>query len=622
MVRKGSPVQVRLRACSAATLSPAACSSSSQANAGSDRVRYQYPLRSPGPDGPEATAGHLTLDMSQTRRQRATNTGIGRLALVGLAAALLAAVALPATALGARGLTTGFQSDYYQSNDASTRNVWLNRTVDAGAGIVRINVPWVTYGGPAKPMNPADPNTYNTAPNDLSDIDNAVRDARAHGLDVMLVPNGAPPWAEGLGKPADAQAGSWRPNPADYADFIRALALRYSGSFTPPGQQALPPVQAIEVWNEPNTSGAISPQFEGKTDVAASIYRDLLNAAYDAVQQTNPRIQVITGGTDPYGDPPGGPYPPGIQRVRPVTFWQDVLCVQPVKSKKKKGSKKPAKVKYVRTGGCSGPVKFDALAHHPIDNTGKGPLAHGPNIADASTPDLGRITQVLRGAEKAGTTLAGRHPVWVTEFWWDSKPPNPSGAPLVTQARWIEQSLYFFWKAGASVAINFVVGDTAVRPNVHAGFQGGVYFQDGRPKPSLTAFQFPFVTSRINRSTLEAWGKAPEAGKVLIQRKQGGWKTIKRLSVGKGSVFDTRLKLPGKQLLRAKLGSRTSITWKQAASAGKAKSSGGGPSATTIILALLAAAALAAGVVALYRRRQQARSRGTGSNRLSSASAH
>jgi hypothetical protein len=34
------------------------------------------------------------------------------------------------------------------------------------------------------------------------------------------------------------------------------------------------------------------------------------------------------------------------------------------------------------------------------------------------------------------------------------------GAPLATQARWIEQSLYLFWKAGASTAINFEIRDS------------------------------------------------------------------------------------------------------------------------------------------------------------------
>ena len=562
--------------------------------------------------------------MSQTR-QRAIRRRTGHLALVGLAVALLATLALPTAAPATRGLTTGFQSDYFQSPDAGTRDFWLKKSVDAGAGIVRLNVPWLFFAGISRPPDPTNPDAYGNA---FAVLDESVRDAQAHGLQVMLIVSGAPPWAEGPGRPADAVEGSWRPNPSDFADFAQALATRYSGNFAPAGQPVLPAVQALEIWNEPNTSGAISPQFEGKTDVAAGIYRDLLNAAYDAVKRVNPKMLVVTGGTDPYGDPPGGPYPPGIQRVRPVTFWEDVLCVQPVKSKKKKGKKKKAAPSYVRKGGCNGPVKFDVLAHHPIDNTGKGPLAHGPNPDDVSTPDLGRVTQILRGAEKAGTTLPGKHQLWVTEFWWDSKPPNPSGASLTTQARWIEQSLYLFWKAGANLAINFVVGDTDVRPNVHAGFQGGVYFQDGRPKPSLTAYQFPFVTSRINRTTLEAWGKSPAAGKVLIQRKQGGWKTIKRVSVGKGSVFDTKLKLSGKQLLRAKIGSSTSLTWKQAAFGGKAKSSDGGLSGWKIVLLVLAVLVLLLVAAGAFRRRQVLRrrraagGRGARRDRLSSATAH
>jgi hypothetical protein len=291
-----------------------------------------------------------------------------------------------------------------------------------------------------------------------------------------------------------------------------------------------------------------------------------------------------------------------------VEFWQQVLCVKPAKTKKKKG-KKPATTKYVRTVGCNGQVNFDVFAHHPIDNTGGGPLKSGPNRYDASTPDLGRVVSVLRGAEKAGTVARIKHPVWVTEFWWDSKPPNPVGAPLATQARWIQQSLYLFWKAGASVAINFQLDDSNLRPDVHAGFQSGVYFIDGTAKPSLTAFRFPFVTDRLNRSKLTAWGKAPESGKLLIQRKQGSrWITVKKLQASKGNVFTTTLRLSGKQQLRAKVGSSTSLVWKQSAAITKAKGSGGGPSAA--LIALIGLAGLAAVLTALRlraRRRNQLR---------------
>jgi hypothetical protein len=529
-------------------------------------------------------------------------TRLRQLAL--LACAVLATcLVLPAAASAARGLTTGF-SDYeaYQTASASERGLWMDRTVAAGGGMLRIAVEWPAIA-PNKPLDPTNPGS---ASYDFSAVDGAVRDGEARGLKILLSVNHAPPWAEGPGRPASAATGTWRPNPTDIADFAQAVAARYNGSFDPDSagpQPNLPAVQSIEVWDEPNSADWLNPQFEGKTFVGAALYREMLNTSYPRIKSVNPKAEVVVGATAPYGDRPGGPYPSSGARSRPVQFWEQVLCVRPVKSKKTKKKGKKAATKYVRAGNCpGGQVSFDVFAHHPIDNTGGGPLRSGPSRFDASTPDLGRVVAVLRGAEKAGTTLGGRHPVWVTEFWWDSKPPNPVGASLITQARWIEQSMYLFWKAGASVAINFQLVDSNLRPNVHAGFQSGVYFEDGRPKPSLTAFKFPFVTERINRNTLQAWGKAPESGKLLIQRQQGSrWRTVKKLQVGKGAVFVTKLRLSGKQLLRATVGSTQSITWKQAAAATKG-SDGGSVLPPVLLLLLGAAAALVA--AAILRRRQ------------------
>jgi hypothetical protein len=148
------------------------------------------------------------------------------------------------------------------------------------------------------------------------------------------------------------------------------------------------------------------------------------------------------------------------------------------------------------------------------------------------------------------------------------------GAPLATQARWIEQSLYLFWKAGASTAINFEIRDSNKRPDVHAGFQSAPYFIDGTPKPSLTAFSFPFVAERIDKRTLRAWGRAPEGGTLNIQRQQGSrWVRIKKLQVGQGAVFVTKLRFSAKKAkkplpfpaaaLRATVGGSQSLVWQQ-----------------------------------------------------------
>ena len=112
--------------------------------------------------------------------------------------------------------------------------------------------------------------------------------------------------------------------------------------------------------------------------------------------------------------------------------------------------------------------------------------------------------------------------------------------------------------------------------------------------------RFPFVTNRIDRSKLEAWGKSPASGKLLVQRQQGSrWITLEKLQVSKGGVFDTNLKLPGKQRLRATVGSTQSLVWKQAAAVTPSSDSGG-PSAA--LIALIGLGGIAAVLTALRLR--------------------
>jgi hypothetical protein len=86
---------------------------------------------------------------------------------------------------------------------------------------------------------------------------------------------------------------------------MRAVAARYSGGFDPPSPDpTLPPVKALQVWNEPNLSGNLSPQFEGTTAISPVYYREMLNVSYGAVKAVAPRMLVVTAGTAPYGDPP------------------------------------------------------------------------------------------------------------------------------------------------------------------------------------------------------------------------------------------------------------------------------------------------------------------------------
>lgn len=457
-----------------------------------------------------------------------------------LCLAVCALAIAPGAAQAERPLATGFADPYFASADPGVRGSAFDQAVRARGELVRINVLWrsVATAQPASPSDPGDP-AYDWRP-----YDTAIRDAVAHGLEPLLTIYRAPVWAEGPGRPAGTPAGSWRPRPEAIADFARATASRYSGSFSDAGG-TLPRVRLFQLWNEPNLTTYLSPQYEGTTPQAPGIYRDMLNAFYPAVKQVHADNLVITAGTAPYGDPPGE------GRTRPLSFWRDVLCVS--------ASQQPL--------ACPSKPSFDVLAHHPI-NTSGGPRKSAVDPDDISTPDLGALRKVLRAAERGNNVATGgRHELWVTELWWESNPPDTvEGVPPTRQARWLEQAYYLLWKAGASAVINLQVRDAPFdRANPFGDTATGVFFADGTAKPSATAVRFPFVVERRSKHKLVAWGKAPASGRLKVQRERGSsWRLVKKLRVNAGEVFKTKLRLErGHKRLRATVGGERSLVWRK-----------------------------------------------------------
>lgn len=468
----------------------------------------------------------------RARRRFATATLTAALSLIATAALG------PAGASAARPLETGLLDFSFTSGDAGLRGDLFSDAGAADAGVVRMHAIWrsIAASQPANPADPADP-AYNFAA-----LDAAVRDASERGLDVLLTVTSAPTFAEGPGRPSNATAGAWRPDPVAYGQFARAIASRYSGSFTPAGQPALPRIPYFQAWNEPNLGNHLAPQYEGGTATGPALYRDLLNAFYAGVKSAGGGL-VITAGTGPYGDPPGG------ARTRPIAFWRDVLCLN--------GG--------LAAVACPAKANFDVLAHHPI-NTSGGPDRSAVNPDDAATPDLHNVVDVLRAAERGGTTgTPGKHEVWATELWWESKPPEGcDGVSLKKHARYVAESLHSLWRQGASLVVWLSVRDQSARATEcgYEQLQAGLTFVDGSRKPAFSAFRFPFVVD-ANKKKLTAWGKVPAAGKVAIQVKDGSrWKTVKRVNVAAGAVFSTRVRgSSGK--FRARLGTEKSLVWTQ-----------------------------------------------------------
>jgi hypothetical protein len=468
--------------------------------------------------------------------------GLGARLAVALAALALTAVATASPAAALPRLLTGFDGPEFTAGEAATREYWLQRAEGTGASLIRIDVNWAAVAPkkPAAGFEASDPAAPGYA---WSALDAAIDSAAAHGLRVMLNVHSAPAWAEGANRPNWAGPGTWKPRPDAFGAFARALATRYDGSYPDPSSpgSTLPRVGYFEAWNEPNLSTYLTPQWEGRQATGPAMYRALLDSFYAGVKAAQPGAAVLAGSLAPFGDRPGG------ARTPPVEFLRGVLCLQ--------GGR-------LWTVPCHNPAHFDILSDHPI--AVGSPLQSARSPLDVTTPNIGRLTKVLRRAEATGRALPrGRKPLWVTEFWYDSDPPDPNGVPLYREARWYEQDLYLFWKQGARAAITLQIRDAPPGKGYEYTSQAGVYFLDGRPKPARTAFRFPFVAERAGARSVTAWGIPPRRGRLQVQaRRDGHWATIATVAVRRSRApFSLTLPIRGRQKLRAQVGGESSLPW-------------------------------------------------------------
>jgi len=371
-------------------------------------------------------------------------------------------------------------------------------------------------------------------------------DATSSGLRVLASFTGAPRWAEGPDRPAAAPGGSWKPDPVALEAYGAALAARYSGSFPDPARPGatLPRVDAFQIWNEPNLEKYLSPQWQNGQTFAPAHYRRMLTAFYRGVKSVRPAALVVTAGTAPFGDPT-----PTGTRIMPARFVREMLCLRAA-----------SKGRFAGTS-CPEPARFDVLSHHPY-SVGS-PDHKALNADDVSIPDLGKLTTLMRAAERLGRALPNkRHRLWVTEVSYDSSPPDPQGIPATRHARYLEEAFFLLWRAGVDTITWFQIRDQLPVPSYDTTVQSGVYLADGTPKAALQAFRFPLVAVRVNTRTLRVWGRSPVAGTVRIERRAGtAWKLVRTVKAKRHGTFLVRIPASTKRSIRARTGGETSIAW-------------------------------------------------------------
>lgn len=321
---------------------------------------------------------------------------------------------------------------------------------------------------------------------DLSALDGAVAAIRGAGLKVQLTVTGK----------------VHRPDPRRYARFARRVATRYRGQ-----------VARYLIWNEPNVGGWLMPQARCRADrcVPASphLYRRLVRAAVPAVHAADPGAPVLIGELASVGDEPESPR----STIKPLTFLRALACVD-------------REYRPRTSGRCArfSPAAADAFGHHPHGQRAS-PARPSADRDWAKIADLGRLETVLDRLTAARRIIApgDRFDIWLTEFGYQTRPAEPAGITAGHQAQWLQLAAYRAWRDPRIRSLTLYQWED--EPG-HVGWQSGLRFADGRPKPALRGARIPLVVDR-DRGRVWAQVRAGGAHTVTLERRgPGGWAPI------------------------------------------------------------------------------------------------
>jgi len=239
------------------------------------------------------------------------------------------------------------------------------------------------------------------APYDWHWFDRTVLGTARHGIDLLPVVYGVPPWLRGglrtiAGDPFDL---AWQ-------DYLQALVLRYGagGEFWAehPGVPYRP-VRSWQIWNEPNS-------FVNWSEPDPRQYGRFLARSARTVHRADPSARVIAAGI--VAQPVNGTAPVGAAYLREML-----------------------RLRSVRRG-------VDAIATHPYTKT----------VAKAKQ----LIKRTRRVMDRAGLE---RTPIWVTEIGWGEgkRKSNPLIVSAAKQRRNLRDSFRMMLKERRKLRIAKVV---------------------------------------------------------------------------------------------------------------------------------------------------------------------
>jgi hypothetical protein len=371
-------------------------------------------------------------------------TGIALLLIV---LCSFAASARPQPAGAAGGMLVGI---FDPNRPFDTPDQTFPMLVNLRAQIIRVNLEWnnVAKKRPEFPSDPRDP-AYN-----WDRYDALVLNAAKSKIQVLFTIYGTPRWANGTKKGLNRAPRQM----LFLKQFATAAAKRYSGTFKRTDEVVLPAVRKWLAWNEPNNPIFLAPQWAKKnktryTLIAAKVYAGMCTAVWSGVHSTHLRNEVVAcGATSPRGNNAPKSLRPSIS---PLAFLAAV---------KKFGLK-----------------HFDVWAHHPYyGRPTDSPTTKPKDRTSVTLANIGDLTKLL-------TKLYGNKKLWITEYGYQTRPPDKSfGVSWVKQAQYLSKAYAIARKnPRITMMLWFLLRDESRL----SGWQSGFFTAAGVKKPAYNAFR-------------------------------------------------------------------------------------------------------------------------------------
>jgi len=349
----------------------------------------------------------------------------------------------------------------------ATRPAAMDEMQSLGVRSLRVILTWsVVAPSPGSAQRPSfdatDPDAY-----DWGEYDPLMAAAKVRNWPVLLTISGpVPKWA------TKAKLDNLtRPSASAFEAFVTAVGRKYGGQ-----------VDTWAIWNEPNQPQFLRPQFaRGGKAISPALYRALYKAGVRGlITAGQGKERILLGETSPRGTG---------RVVAPLSFLRGTLCLDK---------------RYKRRKSC-GPVRAGGYAHHAY-TTRQGPFFKPANPNDVTIGVLSRLTKALDRARRAGA-LTSRLPIYLTEFGIQSTPDTQSGVSLAKQVEYraIAERIAYDNPRVAAFSQYLLRDSEPTGPKQYGGFESGLRFANGRPKPSLAAFRLPLAVRRTG-SKVSGWG--------------------------------------------------------------------------------------------------------------------